>query len=215
MIFRIIKYILIGLLLLPLSYLVLALLFSYVPNRLGTTSKIKTHTIFIHSNGVHLDLILPNRQLPIALKEQIKAPEHGFTSFGWGDKDFYLNTPEWKDLSFKTAFNALFCTSETLMHIDRFSYPNTSWDSIKVSEKGFEQLTKYIENSFAKDSLNNLYKIPDAHYNSTDNFYKAVGSYSCFKTCNTWANIALKQSDFTTSLWTPFDFGIMYHVRNQ
>ena len=46
-------------------------------------------------------------------------------------------------------------------------------------------------------------------YGNNDQFYEAVGSYSCFKTCNTWTNQALKESKLKACLWTPFDFGII------
>ncbi|REG87882.1 uncharacterized protein DUF2459 [Winogradskyella sediminis] len=46
-------------------------------------------------------------------------------------------------------------------------------------------------------------------YSSIDDFYKAKGSYSCFKTCNSWVNSAFKESGLKSCLWTPFDFGLM------
>lgn len=213
--FRFLKYGLLCLILIPIAYLVLALLFSYLPSRLTATTEPKEDIVYIRSNGVHLDIILVNEQLPIPFRKKLTVNENGYTSFGWGDKDFYLNTPEWKDLTFKTGFSALFCTSKTLMHVDHFSEQKASWDSLIISQNGLIQLTGFIAESFATDSLNNFIKIHDAHYNKTDFFYEAVGSYSCFKTCNTWVNSAVKESGFSASLWTPFDFGTMYHIKNQ
>ena len=37
----------------------------------------------------------------------------------------------------------------------------------------------------------------------------AEGSYSCVKTCNSWVNLALKESDLKSCLWTPYHFRII------
>ncbi|MBL4888255.1 MAG: DUF2459 domain-containing protein, partial [Flavobacteriaceae bacterium] len=42
-----------------------------------------------------------------------------------------------------------------------------------------------------------------------DDFYKANGSFSCLKTCNSWANSAFKESGLKSCFWTPFDFGLI------
>jgi len=38
------------------------------------------------------------------------------------------------------------------------------------------------------------------------------GSFSCFKTCNTWTNQTLKKAEIKTAIWTPFDSGILKHL---
>jgi hypothetical protein len=39
-----------------------------------------------------------------------------YLAFGWGDKGFYLNTPEWADLKVSTALNAAFGLSSSAIH---------------------------------------------------------------------------------------------------
>ena len=46
-------------------------------------------------------------------------------------------------------------------------------------------------------------------YSTRDDFYKSEGSYSCFKTCNSWVNIGFKKSGLKSCYWTPFDFGLI------
>ncbi len=46
-----------------------------------------------------------------------------------------------------------------------------------------------------------------------DAFYEAKGSYSFMKTCNTWANSALKSAGQKAALWTPSDKGIFRHYQ--
>jgi len=74
--------------------------------------------IFVSSNGVHLDIILPLENIDSEFLRKLEIPSQTeYISFGWGDKQFYVNTPEWKDLTFKTAFTALFLKSESAMHV--------------------------------------------------------------------------------------------------
>ena len=39
-----------------------------------------------------------------------------YLAFGWGDKGFYLDTPEWSDLKASTAFKAAFALGNSAMH---------------------------------------------------------------------------------------------------
>jgi hypothetical protein len=69
--------------------------------------------IYITTNGVHLDIVLPVENVePEFLSRLEILPGTKYVSFGWGDKEFYINTPQWKDLTLKTAFKALFLKSK-------------------------------------------------------------------------------------------------------
>ena len=72
-------------------------------------------------------------------------------SFGWGDENFYLNTPTWNDLTFRNAFSALFLDSNTLIHLTKHSRMNSEWTIVNLNEKQLLKLNKYILNSFQLD----------------------------------------------------------------
>ena len=135
--------------------------------------------------------------------------QDAFVAFGWGDSDFYLNTPTWSDLTFKTAVKALFLKSSTLMHVSRFKNTDHDWVKVSVNDNQLKKLNSYLEDSFQKDHKNQKQLIPNASYFSNDRFYKANGSYSVLKTCNTWVNQAFKESGLPACYWTPFDFGLL------
>jgi uncharacterized protein (TIGR02117 family) len=176
--------------------------------------------IYIHTNGVHTDLILPIRNEQIDWSKEIKfidvkAQDSTFQyiSFGWGDKGFYLNTPTWADLTFTTAFNALFGLSSSAMHTEFYKRvnKNESCRKLYISKQEYAELIKYILESFQVDADGNIIHIKNVSYNARDAFYEAKGSYTLFYTCNTWANGALKTSRQKACLWTLFDTGIFYH----
>jgi len=196
------------------GFLAIYFLMAYVGSNITVNKNqgddIKTHTLFVGTNGVHSDIIIPIALLDSNQLKNIYYQEgEQYLSMGWGDKNFYINTPEWADLTFKNAVTAMFWKSATLMHVTRYSGEKNGWRKVLVSDA---QLKKLIEYAFADFSLeaNNQYQmLKGQSYSTNDNFYEAQGSYHCFKTCNTWTNSVLKRSGLPASLWTPFDFGMM------
>jgi uncharacterized protein (TIGR02117 family) len=132
-----------------------------------------------------------------------------YLSFGWGDENFYINTPEWSDLTLKSAFKAMFLKSSTLMHVTRYRFEQSDWIEIKISEAELRKLNLYLYHTFQVTDNGMKIILENKGYTAIDDFYKAKGSYSCFKTCNSWVNTGFKESGLKSCLWTPFDFGLM------
>lgn len=170
---------------------------------------LNTKTIYIKTNGVHLDIILPKQDIaPRLLTDINHKAEEQFLAFGWGDENFYLNTPTWGDLTFSNAFGAMFLKSSTLMHVTRYTSTQSNWIEIKVSEDQLKALNAYIYHTFQVNNFGQKLWLQGQGYTSTDDFYKARGSYSCLTTCNTWVNSGFKVSGLKAREWTPFDFGL-------
>ena len=173
----------------------------------------KSDQVYVSTNGVHLDIIVPKNKLPIAFQNELKLKKHvNFVSFGWGDKGFYLETPTWSELKFSTAINAVFLKSETAMHVTNYPYKFDSWHPIPICDAQQRLLNQYILDSFEKGGEGEIIIIPNAGYTSYDEFYEANGSYNLIKTCNSWVNRGLKTAKIKTSIWSPFDKGVLFHV---
>ena len=103
-----------GFLGLLLVYLSFAFILSIIPvNKNFTETKESGIVIYLLTNGVHLDIVVPKVSNYKDWREDLEInpfidTQVNLVAFGWGDRDFYLNTPEWSDLTFSTAFNALF-----------------------------------------------------------------------------------------------------------
>jgi uncharacterized protein (TIGR02117 family) len=177
-------------------------------------------TIYIMTNGVHTDLVLPVRNEIRDWSDGVKFENTvgrdstaNFVAFGWGDKGFYLETPTWADLKFSTAFSAAFALGESAMHTTFYKRmtESESCKAIKISYSDYKKLVDFIDSSFKRSEASSLIHIvTNANYGSNDAFYEAIGSYSLFTTCNTWANNGLKSCGQKASLWTPFDSGVFY-----
>lgn len=214
-----IKYftqIIVGLAILIIGYLLIALILSIIstnPEKLGCT---KDKQIFISSNGVHLDIILSKEDLKGALPQELQIGENvKYVSIGWGDKGFYLETPTWSDLKFTTAAKAMFLNSETAMHITNYQRIYDDWVKVSLCDEQLEILNSYIITSFERDQEGKIVEIKNAGYTPHDKFYEAKGSYSCIQTCNSWVNDGLKAAKIETSIWSPFDKGILHQLKKK
>lgn len=205
---KILKIVL-GVLVIPIVYLLVSLVLTSITVNKKESILNANKTIYLNTNGVHLDIIVPISEIDKNLKKGLEIKDGAFLSFGWGDKDFYLNTPTWGDLTFKNACNALFLNSEALIHLTRYPNVNHKWTVIKLNESQLKKINTYILSAFEFDEHGNKMILEDKGYSANDDFYIAKGSYSCFKTCNTWINSALKTSGLKSCYWTPFDFGVI------
>ncbi len=206
-ILRYIGYILI----LPVSYLVISIILSFITVNDKATNTQKNHTIYLSSNGVHLEIIIQKQDLiPAILEGQIYNDKAQYFSFGWGDKNFYVETPTWGDFTLLNGLEALFFVSPSLLHVTRHSKTKKHWVAIKVNKEQLIKINRYINNTFKLDQRNQKILLAGLGYKKNDDFYEAMGSYTCFNTCNSWVNSALKQSSIKSCLWTPYDFGLLY-----
>jgi uncharacterized protein (TIGR02117 family) len=197
-------------LLVPVTYIVISLILTYIPVSEKTEGSSKEHIIYLTTNGVHSDIVLPKKLIiSELLKDQKYHPKEQYFAFGWGEENFYINTPTWGDLTFSTAFRAAFLKSNTLVHVTRYRSKREKWIAVPVTNSQLQKLNTYILASFDEDTSKKQIVEGATYTPDRDNFYKAHGNYMFYKTCNTWVNTALKESDMKASLWTPFDFGIL------
>ncbi|PWB25758.1 TIGR02117 family protein [Flavobacterium sp. HTF] len=176
--------------------------------------------IYILSNGVHTDIVVPIKNEIKDWRNEIQFSQTqskdslmNYIAFGWGDKGFYLDTPEWSDLKASTALKAAFGVSSSAMHTTFFKQLKEGEDCkrILISKEDYQNLVNYISGSFSNPGQPQW--IEGHSYGKKDAFYEAKGSYSLFYTCNTWANNALKAANQKASLWTVYDKGIFCHYK--
>ena len=197
-----------------LCYILLAYTLSKITIGKETDAKPEVE-IFILTNGVHTDIVMPTKNNQIDWSDQIEFKNtkeadstYHYIAMGWGDKGFYLETPNWSDLKASVAFKAATGLSTTAIHATYYKQMKLGEDckSMMISKEQYNRLIVYITESFQTDSSGNFLSIKtNANYGKTDAFYEAYGSYSLVYTCNTWANNALKACGQKCCLWTPMD----------
>lgn len=214
------KYIGIFLLIL-ISYGLLVTLLSFIPVNTNQFAIDEPKvTIYILSNGVHTDIVVPVKNDTYDWSKQIKF-EHTkakdstakYLALGWGDRGFYLETPTWSDLKVSTALKAACGLSTSALHTTFYKTmkEDVYCKKIPISTIDYQNLVLFITDSFEIKSDEIIKIETDAVYGKNDIFYEAKGSYSMFFTCNSWANQALKAANQKAALHTLTDTGIFRH----
>jgi uncharacterized protein (TIGR02117 family) len=215
---------LILLLIFVVGYLFFAFVFKHLPANAREVQPEEGIDIGVVSNGVHTDIIVPMRTPQRDWSKFIdlshyKTPDAQYVSFGWGDKGFYLDTPSWAELKFKTAFKALFYLGSTAVMVSLYKeMPEDEkyFSKITISPYAYRKLILYIKHAFDYDAHDHIIPIDFAGmpaYEHLDyKFYEGRGRYHFFKTCNIWVNNGLKVADIKTGIWTPFATAVFHHL---
>lgn len=206
-------------------YVLAALLIPFIPvNKHKDYRSPNDLTVYIMSNGVHTDIVMPVKsewmdwtQYISYTDTDLKDTTYSYVGMGWGDKGFYLQTPTWADLKFSTAFKAMTGLSSSAIHATfyRNIITDSSTVAINISKEEYKELVQFVSKSFDLDGSGHTIPIRSVNdgYGNMDAFYEAKSSYNLFYTCNTWSNNALKAAQQKAALWTLLDKGIFRHYR--
>lgn len=208
-----------------LSCILLYFIAHFILARITVAAEKTTNpTIEIHlmNSGVHTDFVLPVKNEWVDWREffprentKAKDTSLNLIAIGWGDKDFYLNTPEWADLTAKTAINAGFGLGTSAIHATYHASILTDRPTVKLllTKNQYLRLIKYIKNYLKFNKTKQtiiLHPKSDKILKENDAFYDANKSYSMFLSCNTWINNGLKASGQKACQWTSLPKGIFY-----
>ncbi|HEX7783491.1 MAG TPA: TIGR02117 family protein [Sphingobium sp.] len=176
----------------------------WIPPRSGVT-------IYVYSNGVHTGLVLPAANPLHDWRTRVRADDladprraGAWLLFGWGQRDFYLNTPHWSDVKLSTVFPAMIGSDRTLMHIDHLQrvWTGTDLRPVVLTPLQYRALTHAIETDFAPGTA-------IKGYGADDVFYPAHGRYSAVVTCNEWTGAKLRAVGVRIGIWTPAAWSVM------
>ncbi len=190
-------------------YFLIAYLFTFVLTKQEQKSK-ESEQIHILYSSMHSDIVLNiksmhNKKLKKKLRTFINKRE-GYLSFGWGDKETYLNTPTWNDIKISTSIKALFINTPSLMHVS-YIYNIKKYQNIKKIKMSKEQLA-ILEQSILK-SFNLEAFTQYQGYGRDDFFYTSIYNYNLFNTCNTWTGDRLREANVSMSYWTPLSSNVI------
>jgi uncharacterized protein (TIGR02117 family) len=178
-------------------------------------------SIYLRTNGVHAELILPTRaggtdwsiDHPPAHMRSLAEPLE-WVAFGWGDRGFFAHTPTWADLSLGTALMALSGLGPGAMHVEYIESPRFYMArEVKISPEQYARLVAFIRSSFVRDAAGRPHHTNLPGYFSGDAFYEANQGYKFWFTCNDWARKALSEVGVRAPLWAPFDTALFYQLQ--
>jgi uncharacterized protein (TIGR02117 family) len=175
--------------------------------------------ILVETNGVHTAIVMPlvtpqkdwRADFPVA---DIAAPDRPYThvAVSWGEREVFLNTPTWADLSPLTVLRIVTVGGEGLLHVAHYvrPAPNATTRPLRLSAADYARLVRRIEREVPPAAQRRRYP----GYGRQDAFYDAYGRYTPITTCNQWTGTMLGDAGIRTGRWTPFPGGVMKWVPN-
>ena len=177
--------------------------------------------IAVLSNGVHTDIVLPVRHGTIDWMQRFPAREFeavdascAWIAFGWGSRDFYLETPTWADLRPSTALRALSGIGASAMHVSYHEGlpEGEACRRLRISEPQYRQLAAEVLERFVLGNDEQPQRIAAPGYSRCDRFYEAHGSYDVFETCNEWTGARLRSIGVRCGWWTPWAGDVLRYL---
>ena len=203
----------------PTLYLLAALVGSLVPVNGGWTEPDQGVTIYLASNGIHSDIVMPAKAIgldwtPFVPKRNFARPDPdaGWVAFGSGEQKVYLETPRWRDIRPRTVWSAL-TGGRRVMHVEGVSNPAYADRAIRLQPVEYRRLWSAIRADFQLNKDGRPIRIDHPGYGRSDAFYRATGKFHALKTCNSWTADRLRLAGVKTSLWPPFVQGLTWRYR--
>ena len=179
-------------------------------------------TIYVISNAVHADIIVPcenevfNWNEPFGTTDFVgDVTGESHVAIGWGDRGFFLETQTWDDFKLSTAVNALLVPSECCLHV---SYTRPDYylnpTAVTISNEQYKTLVEFIDGSFKKDANEKFIQIEGEAYSTNDAFFTAKGNYHMFNTCNSWVGRALKSAGVRVPWLSPMPKSPMLYIES-
>ena len=172
--------------------------------------------IMVETNGIHTAIVMPlvtaqkdwRADFPASDLPASAAP-YTHISVSWGEREVFLNTPRWTDISLPTIIGAA-TGGDGLLHIAQYVRPAESeyHRKLTISATEYAALVAQIEQQILPPDQ----RPPLTGYSSYDVFYDAPGSYHVGNTCNQWTSDTLAAAGIKTGWWTPMAGGVMKWV---
>jgi uncharacterized protein (TIGR02117 family) len=177
-------------------------------------------TIYLRTNGIHADLVLPtrttvhdwSREFPATHMRALAQPAP-WIAFGWGDREFMVATPTWRDLRAGTALRALSGLGSGALHVQYVADPaHYEAVRIQIGTAQYERLVAYVRAALARDGAGRPRPIEGAAYADHDRFYEAGPAWRFWFTCNEWTRRALAAAGVRTAFWAPFPWPLFWQL---
>lgn len=208
------------LLTLPLLYLALAVIGGLVPlNREWRETGAPGTTIYLRSNGIHVDIVMPAVAQGLDWRPYFPArdfadppPDSRWFGFGAGERRVYLETPTWAEITPRTLWSAI-GGGERVLHVDRTTVPGDDLVAIRLRPEEYRRLWAAVRAQFVLGRDGRPQRLAHRGYGPADAFYRAAGRASAINTCNQWVADQLRIAGIKVSAWTPLPLGLRWRYR--
>jgi uncharacterized protein (TIGR02117 family) len=150
--------------------------------------------VWVVGHGWHVGLAVRREDVSTAIwPESAELGAVRYVEVGWGDREFYTASAGTSGLALKAAV----LSDSSVLHVVGFDRPVAEFFAgaalveIALSARGFDALSGFINDAYARDDRGELVRVAPALY-GRGSFYRATGRYHVLANSNTWAARALR-----------------------
>lgn len=169
---------------------------SPVPGLFPPASGEPTRPVWLVQHGWHTRVAVQRMDVdPAVWPESGDLGDAPYLEVGWGDAAFYPAS----DPGVLLALNAALRPTPAVLFVRGFdrapgdAFPGQRVVRLELSPRGFERLTRFIRNSYARDPQARAVRTGPGH-DARSAFYRATGRYHLLNTSNTWSARALREA---------------------
>ncbi len=153
--------------------------------------------IHVVDHGWHTGIVIAIDDLSKGqLPQHQDFPKAKYLEVGWGDEDIYRAA---NDITPGMALSAVFWPTDAVLHVVGFRnqvekfFANSTIVQLTLSQKQFDQLIEFLETSYETSDSQISIPLGKGIY-GISRFYRATGTYSIARTCNTWTAEGLQKA---------------------
>jgi uncharacterized protein (TIGR02117 family) len=190
---------------------------SSLPRNAGWHEPAQGVEVLVETNGVHTAIVMPLVTLQKDWRADFPATDviasdqpYTHVSVSWGEREVFLDTPTWADLSPLTVLRIIAVGGEGVLHVAHYvrPAPDATIRPLRLSEADYVRLVRRIEREIPPRSGRRRYR----GYGEDDVFYDGLGRYTPIHTCNAWTGDMLAAAGMRMGRWTPFAGSVMKWV---
>lgn len=211
-----------GLFLGPIILFLLAALWgSFIPRNAGWKEPERGITIMVADNGLHTELVLPivtaqqdwRNIFPLLATLRADGQAYTHVAIGWGERDIFLNTPTWSQVSPATLARIAVHGGTAVMRITPLvrPAPDDWYRPLTLHPQEYRRLVRSIE-TWLPPTGNPHQRVQLYGFDTASIYYAALGRYTFAHSCNQWTSDRLADAGIKTGRWTPFAGGVMRWV---
>lgn len=153
-----------------------------------------TKKVYLINHGWHAGIATQQNHIPKSIWPKLTGFRNlDYLEIGWGDRDYYTST----DPGLAKAVKAVLLPTSSVLHLAGFDglpelfFPSQEIIEIELSVPGFENMIRFIVDSFARDTAGHVIVLGAGLYGNS-RFYASKQTYYLCKTCNIWTANALQ-----------------------
>jgi len=158
-------------------------------------------TVYVVRHGWHTGFVIPAATIQSLLPELVsRFGNTPYIEFGWGDKEYYQT----EEKSLGLTLRAVLWPTDSIVYTQAipeqpdFYFADSEMEILCLENRQYALLVSFIENSFYRNKDRNIvFSQTGPLENSL--FFRGVGEYYLFNTCNTWTARGLKSAGLDVS----------------